>query len=388
MFPDFFDIFGVDLYGRSFELVLWLLGVALGLWVLVECWRHLRARRRDHVILYGGVGLLLWGLSLPLAWRAWTDPMGYSLVFREELVVTTYALMTLLGFGVGAWLSAREGVKQGIPRWRIFDLAFWSLIAGIAGARLTFIVTSYDQYVDACVDPGAVGLSAPDCLRVFKFWEGGQVFYGSFLGAGLLFVYYARRHKLDFAQLVDLAAPSLALGHAIGRVGCLAAGCCWGDVCASGWGLRFDTYSMPYEDQVSRLEAGDVVIDPHILVDGLSMPVHPTQIYDGVAELMIFAFLLLWRRRRRVRGELLAWWLLLYGVARTLIEFTRGDHLRGHLWEWRVKWINALFAVSPSHVTMMSTSQVVGIVMGAVGAGGLLWLRRREDARWVSGGDA
>ncbi len=378
MYPDLLEIFGIDLVGLTFERWLWLAALGLSLWGLVGTWQLWRAGGRVEAAVRGALSLGLLGWAGLRAWAAWQRPEAYQLFFKEELVIHTYAFCIVLGFVVGVWLAWRESLRLGLGRGTLIDAAFWALIAGFLGARLLFVIVGLGDYIDACVAPEKVGLSEADCFLVLKFWQGGVVFYGAFIGGAVAVWLFGRRRKVSVPLLLDAAAPSLALAHAFGRLGCLGAGCCWGEVNTAGWGVVFRLGQMPYGDMFDRYAAGDPVVDPAPLMTGCTAPLHPTQLYEVFGELSIFFMLLAWRGYKRVHGELIAAWVALYGFFRIWSETMRGDRVRGYLFEWQVDGINDFLGLPLSHPTFLSTSQVVGLALGLAGLGLVAWLRRQR----------
>src|SRR5713226_3612269 len=167
------------------------------------------------------------------------------------------------------------------------------LLAAMVGSRVLFIIVNWDDYAH---DPGSI----------FAFWKGGLVFYGGFIGAVLVSIWYMRRHRMSFFPYADAIIPSVAIGHAIGRLGCFAAGCCWGAACDPHlpWAARFPPESLAYQSQLAN----------HVIQFGAArtLPIHPTQLYEALGELGIFVALTLWRARKRFHGEMLALYLVLY----------------------------------------------------------------------------
>jgi phosphatidylglycerol:prolipoprotein diacylglycerol transferase len=151
------------------------------------------------------------------------------------------------------------------------------------------------------------------------------VFYGGFLGALLLVIWYVRRHKMSFLRTADVLAPSLAIGHFWGRLGCYAAGCCWGRVSGLPWATRFPRGSLVFDDMYAR---GFIAPGSE-----LTPPLHPTQLYEAGGELLIFFLLLFLRRRKRFDGHVLLGYLVMYPVLRSIIEVFRGDAARKYVIE-------------------------------------------------------
>lgn len=305
--------------------------IALTLVIAAGLFLWLRTRPNFSVRTFG-----FWaGVYLLLRYLAWYAGPGYNFKLH------TYGVLIAVGFVLGIWLAMRQARREGMDPGIILDLSFWILIAAMVGSRVLFIIVNIQDYV---ADP----------LALIKIWQGGLVFYGGFIGAVLAAWFYCRRYNIDFFRIADIMIPSVALGHVLGRLGCYTAGCCHGMPTGSDW------FGAVFHDQ------GTVVARNHLL----GTPIHPTQLYDAGAELLIFVFLILWRNRKRVHGELLASWLMLYGLGRFLVEMFRGDTERGVL-------IRVEFFGNPKYPQILSTSQIVALGMLAFGIGLLVYLRRR-----------
>ncbi len=210
----------------------------------------------------------------------------------------TYGVLLALGFLAGITLALHLGKKEGFPKEKIVDIGFYSLLAAIVGSRLLFVIIEYKHFIENPID-------------IFKLWEGGLVFFGGLLLAFFVLLIYFKKNALPLWKTLDLFAPSLAIGHAIGRLGCFSAGCCHGKPTNVPWGVTFD--------------------NPDSLAI-LGTPLHPTQLYGAGSELVIFIFLMLLRRRKSFNGQIFWTYVLLYSVARFIIEFFRGDRARGFIY--------------------------------------------------------
>jgi phosphatidylglycerol---prolipoprotein diacylglyceryl transferase len=286
--------------------------------------------------------------------------------------VQVYAITLAVAFLSGSALAAREGQRVGIARWAVLDVAFWCLVLGMVGARAAFVVVEAPTFWAGCFHPQQLGLSAPDCTWALRFWEGGMVFYGSVIGGAAALLLYARRYQIKPLLLLDTAAPTLAVGHILGRIGCIAAGCCWGAPTHSAqWGARFPPGSVAYDDFAAH----------HTLdrIHDTTPPLHPSQLYEAMGQVGILLFLILWRPRKRAHGDLLGWWLTLYGGLRLLTETTRGDALRGHITRWSWPTLNHLLDLPPAHPTLLSTSQLIALLTSTLGV--LILLRRPSPHR-------
>ena len=209
-----------------------------------------------------------------------------------RITIYTYGLFIALAFVTGMWLAGREAERRGLDPKTIQDMGFLVLISAILGARLFFVLVEWQHFVD-------------NPLQIFQIWKGGLVFYGGFTAAALAAVLYVRAKGLPPWTVGDVAAPALALGQAIGRIGCLFAGCCFGARCDLPWAVTFT--------------------DPRGLAP-LGVALHPTQAYSALANFAIFV-VLYWvaRPRQRGSGQLLGLYLILYPVTRFLLEFFRDD---------------------------------------------------------------
>jgi len=208
-----------------------------------------------------------------------------------DFAIATYGLLVAMGFGLGLWLAGRRAQAAGIPAEQVHNLGVWLIVAGMGGGKLFYILFFWPDFLAGWQAEG---------LRSLRQ---GFVFYGGFIGASLAGLFYTRAKRLAFLPLADVLAPSVALGHAFGRLGCFFNGCCYGKACDLPWAVQFP--------------AGHVA---H------SYPVHPTQLYEVAGNLALFAGLSLYRPHRRFAGQI--WWFYLggYGALRFIIEFFRGDY--------------------------------------------------------------
>lgn len=214
------------------------------------------------------------------------------------LTIHTYGFLIAIGFLVALTLAAREAKRKDIPNESIIDVGFYALLSGIIGARLFFILTNLGNYLEHPLD-------------MVKIWEGGLVFYGGVLFALPTVIWFVKKKGLPLWQIADIWAPSIAIGHAIGRLGCFCAGCCYGTP-AEGlpWSVIFT--------------------NPDSLAI-LGTPLHPTQLYESAAELTNFLILITLRRHQSFKGQLFLIYILNYSIIRSVVEMFRGDEVRGFL---------------------------------------------------------
>ncbi|MBU6402339.1 MAG: prolipoprotein diacylglyceryl transferase, partial [Verrucomicrobia bacterium] len=144
------------------------------------------------------------------------------------LTIYWYGILVAAGFLVGLWTASRRSWRDGIPGEAIVDLSPWLIGGGIVGARILYVVSYWREYF----------VSKP-IWEILMVRHGGLVFYGGFLGAALTGVAYARSRRLNLWKLADTLAPSIALGHAFGRIGCLMNGCCYGRPTHLPWAICF-----------------------------------------------------------------------------------------------------------------------------------------------------
>lgn len=215
-----------------------------------------------------------------------------KLVTFGHFFIPTYGVLVALGFLAGLAVTLRLARKAGLPSEPISSLAVYCALAGIAGAKLFMFLFDAPYYLH---NPGEIFSIAT--------LQAAGVFHGGFLAALLFAVWYVRRQSLPLLGTMDCFAPGVALGHAIGRLGCFAAGCCWGKECHLPWAVTFHTQ-----------EAAAVPID---------IPLHPAQLYESAANLLIFAVLYRLFLREHPPGRIIALYLMLYGCARFIIEFFR-----------------------------------------------------------------
>jgi len=210
--------------------------------------------------------------------------------------VYTYGVLLAAAYLLGLQFALMRARARGLEPNRVMDLGIWIIISALAGAKLLLLVVEFDTF----------GRNPAELLTLLR---SGGVFYGGLIAAVAVALWYLRRHKMPMWTVTDVFAPGIALGHVIGRMGCLFAGCCFGRPADLPWAITFH----------SEYAAQNVGTP-------LNIPLHPTQLYEAGAELLILGFLLLIERKGRPFPGRTFWgYLLLYGVSRFFIEFYRGD---------------------------------------------------------------
>ncbi|MGH9601922.1 MAG: prolipoprotein diacylglyceryl transferase, partial [Terriglobales bacterium] len=248
-----------------------------------------------------------------------------------EYGIPTYGVMAAIGLIVGLSVNVRLAKREGLDPDRCWDLGILAILSGILGAKILHVANNWERFA-----------ANPWSLFSLEMLQTGGVFYGGLVAAIVASLWYMRRHRLPLLKTLDVFAPGLALGHAVGRLGCFAAGCCYGKPTALPWGVTF-TNELAHRWAETPL----------------GKPLHPTQIYEFLVELANFGVLMWLFRRRSFDGQVIGAYLFLYGFARFFLEFLRGDPGRGSLF----------------HGAMTGT-QLISILM--VIAGGVLWLRRER----------
>ena len=241
----------------------------------------------------------------------------------------TYGLLVSTGVLIGLWISVRNSEKLGINPEHAWNLGILVVLCGIVGAKILYIVNDWSFYT-----------AHPGEIFSFSTLQAGGVFSGGLIGALVAAAWYIRKNHMPALRTVDAFGPGLALGHAIGRVGCFAAGCCYGKPTHHFWGV---TFSNP----LAQAWVGTP----------LGIPLEPTQLFEAAVELVNF-FILMWLlRHRKFDGQVFGAYLFLYGVARYFLEFLRDDPGRGSVFGG-----------------IMTGTQLIAI--GLVLMGGLIWWLR------------
>src|SRR5947208_13684386 len=247
------------------------------------------------------------------------------------VTVYTYGVLLAAAYLVGLKFAMVRARQRGLDANRVLDLGIYIIISALVGAKLLLLVTDFKSF-------------RADPRELLSLARSGGVFYGGLIVAVIVALWYIRRVGLPLWTTCDVFAPGIALGHVIGRFGCLFAGCCYGKPTTKPWGI---TFTDPY--------AASYVGTP------LGTPLHPTQLYEAGAELLILIVLLVTERKGRPYAGRTFWlYMLLYSISRFIIEFYRGDE-RG--------------AVGSS-----ATSQFISIVLAPLAIGMLIYLSRRAGA--------
>ena len=212
----------------------------------------------------------------------------------------TYGVLVAVAFLVGLHLAGKLAARNGLNADRVTNLGVYIALSAIVGAKLFLILSEWDRYA-----------ADPSRLFTWSTLQAGGVFYGGLLAALGVAFFYARAQGLPWLPTADALAPAAAAGHAIGRLGCFAAGCCWGKPTDLPWGVVF---SDPFAHQNVGTPLG--------------IHLHPTQLYESFGTALVALFLYRRFGRPRADGVVFGWYLVLYSSFRFVVEFFRDNLAR------------------------------------------------------------
>ena len=225
------------------------------------------------------------------------DTRVYPELFKlGPLTVYSYGVLLAASYLLGLRLAMTRAKRWGLDANRVLDLGIYIIIAALIGAKLMLLFVDFDQFRRSPWELLALARS-------------GGVFYGGLILAVAVAFWYIARHRMPFWTTCDVFAPGIALGHVTGRLGCFAAGCCYGKPTDVPWAVIF----------TNPLAAANVGTP-------LGIPLHPTQLYEAGAELLILVMLLATERKGKLFAGRTFWsYMFLYAVSRFIIEIYRGD---------------------------------------------------------------
>ena len=203
-----------------------------------------------------------------------------------------YGVLVALGFLAGLWTASRRAVLSGFSADKIIDLGPWIILGAIIGARTLYVISYWQE-----------SFANEPWYEIFMVQHGGLVFYGGLIGSSLATILYAQLKKIPLWRVADIMAPSIALGHVFGRIGCLMNGCCYGRTCDLPWAIHFP---LDHETHAAGL--------------------HPTQIYEATLNFTLYLGLAWLYRRKKFDGQVFAVYLAAYAILRTVVELFRGDY--------------------------------------------------------------
>jgi phosphatidylglycerol:prolipoprotein diacylglycerol transferase len=259
--------------------------------------------------------------------------MHPRLLTTPFFTVYTFGLLLASAYLAALWWLMREGRREGLDVDALASLGFWAIGGAIIGAKVLMILRELPEYV-----------AAPSNVFSLSVLSSAGDFYGGFVGALIASaIFFWRDPRLPFWQAADLCGPAIALGQAIGRIGCFMAGDDYGRPTLVPWAVTFT------DPDAARIGGAP-----------LGVPLHPVQLYESVVCVVLFVVLMQISRRKRFAGEVILAYTLLYAVARFILEFFRGDADRGFVF-------GGLF----------STSQFIALVLGPLSV--VLWVFRHRS---------
>ncbi|MFQ5743249.1 MAG: prolipoprotein diacylglyceryl transferase [Acidobacteriota bacterium] len=277
------------------------------------------------------------------------------------VTIHSYGVLLVVSFMVSIFVARRLAHREGLDPDRVVDAGVYAILAALAGAKLLLLIVDWEFYsrqfrtlvteggggVGQALAPylgGAAAYIGALARMGLSLLQAGGVFYGGFFAAVLMALWYLLHYQIPLWKAADTAAPAVAIGHSIGRVGCFAAGCCYGAPTDLPWGVTFtDTYS------------GTLVGVP------LNIALHPTQLYGATTNFLLFVGLLWFYKRKKFDGQVFWVYVLTYAVLRFFLEFLRADP-RGSVFNGA-----------------LSTSQFVGILAATLALGMMARLHHRQE---------
>jgi phosphatidylglycerol:prolipoprotein diacylglycerol transferase len=236
--------------------------------------------------------------------------------------VYSYGVLLAAAYLLALYMAVRRARARGIDGDRVLDMGIYIIVSALVGAKLLLLIVDFDVF-------------RRNPAELWTLARSGGVFYGGLVVATVVGIWYARKHRLPMWQTADAVAPGIALGHVVGRMGCVLAGCCYGKPTDLPWGITFD----------NMFAATNVGTPLHVAL-------HPTQLYDAGANLLILLLLLGTERRGKAFAGRTFWaYMLLYALSRFAVEFFRGDP-RGMLGGLATSQVIAL-ALAPLAVVML-----------------------------------
>jgi len=239
--------------------------------------------------------------------------------------LASYGVMMALAYAVASWYLYRRLPLIRLDKDTFFNIIFIAFVSALVGAKLLYLIVSWPEMGDSFAQ------RLYNAVRDFRY---GFVFFGGAVTAICTLVLYLKRKKLPILKIADFYLVALPLGHAIGRIGCFLAGCCHGKPTDLPWGVTFN--------------------NPHALINPqyLGIPLHPTQLYEVLLNLVLFFILQHFYKKPHRDGTILVMYLIGYACLRFFIEFFRGDFRGGFF-----------LGMSPSQLIALGTAAVASVVL-------------------------
>ncbi len=255
------------------------------------------------------------------------------------ITIHTYGFMVALGLAFGLWFVYVQAKKAGLPSVKIIDMAFYTIIISLVGAKLVLFIGNASYYTRY---PG----------ELLTLARSGGVFQGG-LFAGLVFaLWYLWKHKMPTWKTADVIAPAVALGHGFGRMGCFSAGCCYGKACSTSLGV---TFSSEYAHNLTGVPIGT--------------PIHPVQLYEAGLNFLNFIVLFILLKRKKLDGVVFSFYIINYSIIRYFTEFYRGDHSE-----------EVILIDNPSPFLSFTLPQLFCILGIISGIGLILFLKKKKKS--------
>lgn len=262
----------------------------------------------------------------------------HPILFQSgHFTIYSYGVLVASGVLLGLWYARRQAARTGLDPEKVWNLGLYLVLFALLMAKVWLILSSWSYYA----------ANPREIFGAAVFQSGGD-FFGGVLGAVIMIVAYTYVQKMPFVPVLDVFAAAIPLGHAVGRLGCFAAGCCYGKPTNAPWAVVF---TSPFAHRLAGTPLG--------------VHLHPTELYESAAEFLNFLFLIWLGKRQKFTGQIFATYFILYGIERGIIEFFRGDPGRTMMFHDSV-----------------SLMQIVSAGMVLIGA--ILWWRGLRGATSVS----
>lgn len=293
-----------------------------------------------------------------------------------NIPVHTYGAMYVLGLLTGLFVAYRLALRCNKYQNDVLDFGFWATVGAILGARILFIIVESHYYFveDPWTTIPLINLPIPTFLAI---WKGGFVFWGGAVGGTIALIIFCKKRHIPLGNMADFCAPGLAIGHAIGRIGCVAGGCCYGyasyhldqagNVIADApFALSFPPGSIAYNALINEVSG-----ESFTLMQKLhgTLPLFPVQLLESLGNLLIFFILIVATPIKRAHGQIALFYLILYSIMRSITEMFRGDSARG-------------FVID----NLLSTSQFISLIISTIALVMIIILSKKSKARVI--GDA
>lgn len=210
------------------------------------------------------------------------------------ITISSYGVMAALGLLAGLVIIKYNRKFANLSDDDASSLILLSIVSGVLGARIFYVVQFFDEKF------------RHNLIGMIRIDEGGLVFYGGFILSFFTLLLFCYKKKLDTIRVLDVMVPSLTIGHAFGRIGCLFSGCCYGKETDLFWGIVYPKYSEPFAKYGA-------------------VPLHPTQLYETFFNIILCVITMILLRKSK-RGVTFGFYLIAYGLLRFLNECVRGDH--------------------------------------------------------------